>query len=225
MLTPNNQPRKVLSDPDDISDCWITASSYPNLAKYSADPTLSPFLNSYIIEACAFINDLCKTKFNEQQADFVINNKNLYIGSYTTIVLPNKPVQSVDNIWLNVVDTFAPVSLDYIQLDGETGTLKILPDFTTYVQTTLPMFAYGDTSNIWIRYTTGYATEDVPAMIKKVTALAVDYLFGLDNLTPNIESFSTQTYSQKNSKGDKDSDPILSRIEQLIADYKHITII
>jgi len=224
MLTPNNLPRKVLSDPVNINECWITSASSPNLIKYAANPLLSPFVNSYIIEACALINEMCNVKFNEQQVDMVINNKSLYTGSYQSVVLDNRPVQSVDNIWLNVVDTFAPVSLAFIQLDSETGILKIMPDFTTYVQTTLPITELSGASNLWVRYTAGYAIVDVPVLVKKATCLAVDYLFGLDGLVPNVDSFSTQTYSQKNSKGGVKEDPILSRIETLLSSYKKIKV-
>lgn len=224
MLTPDGLPQKKLVDPATIGECWITSTSnFANIAKYAANSALSPYLDSYIIEACSLVNSICGVKFNEQVADMVISNQNLYIGRYKMIVLANLPVSSIENVWLNVVDTFAPVSLSFIQLDELTGTLKILPDFTTYVQTTLPYYQFGDSSNLWIRYTSGYEVADVPPVIKRATALAVDYLYGLDGLTPNVSSFKTQTYSQTTAK--EDEDPIMSRIKNLLKSYKHITMV
>jgi hypothetical protein len=232
-LTPDGDPKKVLTDPQTIGACWITPTQYPNLVKYGADPTLSPFLDAYIIEACAMVNDICKRKFNKQQADMIVPNTNLYIGSYRNISLENTPLVSVDDIWINVLDTFAEVSLDYMQLDISSGLLKILPNFTTYVQTTLPYFQFGSAANIWIRYTSGYEIDrttdpeepinKVPATVQRATALCVDYLMGLDGLVPNVSEFKTQTYSQKSSNSKED--PIMSRIKEMLRDYMHFTIV
>ena len=231
-LTPDGQPQKALADPQVIGDCWITPTQYPNLVKIGSNPLLSGFLDSYIIEACAMVNSICHKKFNQQQSDMVIINENLYIGWYKTLSLENMPLVSVDNLWLNVVDTFAPVSLDYLQQDTVSGTIKILPNFTTYVQTTLPWYQFGNSANIWIRYTSGYeinrtdpenVINKVPAPVQRATAMLVDYLFGVDGIIPNVSEFKTQTYSQKGSKTDED--PILSRAMGLLRPYIHNTIL
>lgn len=231
-LTPDGNPRKVLRDPETIDECWITPTQYPNLTKFAANPLLSGYLNAYIIEACALVNEICRKKFNEQQADLVLINENLYMGWYKTISVENIPLVTVDNVWLNVTNTFAPVSLEYLQVDTVTGTIKILPDFTVYTQTTLPWFQLGNAANIWIRYTSGYEIDrtdpdnvvnKVPLPVQRATGMLVDYLFGVDGIIPNVAEFKTQTYSQKSSKTDED--PIYSRAMQLLKPYIHNEIV
>jgi hypothetical protein len=219
VVAPPGFTKKDPINPQSISDCWISPTDYPNFLSYAADPIKSQFLNKYIIQACTKINTMCNRYFNSQQVDEIFDKTVLNMRDYSTFIIGNYPLVSVDYMWVNVVNTFNIVSLDYLQIDTRTGLVKILPNFSIYVQTTLPQWALKPSSTFWIRYTIGFDNVGgVPEDIKRATALMVDYLFGLDSLTPNISSFRTQTYSETTAKASED--PIMSRIEALIAPYR-----
>lgn len=222
---PPGYTKKDPVDPTTIDECWIQSTMYPNLAKYAANSSQSTYLNTAIITACAAINQMCNRKFNQQQYDYIIPNEVLFMRDYKTYVLPNRPLVSVDNVWVEVVDTFALVTPQYFQIMTYEGVLKILPTFSTYVQTTLPNFALRPSSNLWIRFTSGYAvdysgnntTNDVPEPIRLATAMYVDYLYSRFSLMGGVTEFKTQTYSQKNAKGNED--PILTAIQEILKPY------
>ncbi len=226
LLAPTGTTKKDFADPTSITTCWIQSSMYPNLAKYAADATKSPYLNTAIIAACAAINKMCNRKFNKQQADEIFPNETLMYRDYKTYSLKNRPIVTVDNCWVNVTNTFAPIDLNYLQLLTEEGIVKILPTFSVYVQTTLPWYAYQTASNLWIRYTSGYAvdysgghtTNEVPEPVRLATSMYVDYWFSRFELTGGVKSFSTQTYSQ--TSAGKGEDPILSAIEEILTPFK-----
>lgn len=212
----------IWADPKTINDCWISSTDFPNLAKYASDATKSPYLENAIIAACAAINKICNRKFNKQVIDDIYTNEVLAFRDYKVYALKNRPVVSVDKVWLNVTNTFALIDPTYFQLLPSEGVLKILPTFSVYVQTTLPFYAYSTASNLWIRYTSGYEKTDVPQDVKLATAMYVDYYFSRFNLTGGISSFGTQTYNQTNVTK-PDSDPILVAINEILKTYKFYT--
>lgn len=211
-------------DPTEIDECWIQSTDFPNLARYAADSTKSPYLDTMILAACAAVNRMCFRKFNMQTIDQIEINKGLYIGNYKTFSLNNNPVKSVTKAWFQVVDTFSEIDLTYLQLDTVSSTIKLLPTFTSYSQTSMPLYGRDLTSNIWIRYVSGYEIDqeneinEVPFEVRYATALMVDVLFAGFDIGSGIDSFSTQTYSQKNSIPDKD--PAMMKITSLLKEYK-----
>jgi len=230
--SPPGFDKKDPVDPTTIEECWITPDSSPNLKKYALDPNISPFLEDYIIMACGMINRMCNRKFNQQQYDQILPNQLLTIRDYKTFVLSNRPLVSIDEVWVQVVNTFALLDPTYFQIMTYEGIVKILPQFNVYVQTTLPMFSLASASNIWIRFTSGYKIDrtdpdnvinEVPFPVQKATALMVDWLVGMDNITPNLSSFRTQTYSETTANASED--PIKTRVEMMLKPYKLNTLI
>jgi hypothetical protein len=213
---PNNGPIKYPIDPV-IGDCWIDATTTPNLAKYAADTSLQPYLNSFIVAACAGINKLCNRKFNTQEFDQVFMNDILWVRDYKVYPLQNRPVTAVNNVWLQIVNTWTSVVSTYWQLIPNEGIVKILPTFNPYALVTLPSYFWPVTTNIWVRFTSGYAKADVPMPVKIATSLYVDYLYSRSNLIGGISQFSTQTYSQTNAIGDQD--PQFAAIKMLLEPY------
>lgn len=213
-LTPDGTKKDPIN-PALITDCWINSTSYPNLVSYSADTDKSAYLNTFIITACGAINTLCNRYFNSQQIDQVEPSTTLSVNRYRDIVLDNKPLITVDKIWLQVVDTFAEVSKDYIQVLTREGIVRILPNFSIYTATSLPISEFDNSTCLWIRYTSGYTV--VPEEVKLATSLYVDYLFQSFDTTSGVDTFSTQTYSQKQSKvGD---DTKLGAIKEILKSY------
>jgi hypothetical protein len=214
-------------DPQSLDTCWIQPGMYPNLVKWGADSTYAPYLNNAILMACAQINRMCNRKFNRQTMDQIFPDTGLVLRQYRSFVVDNVPIYQVDKAWLQVVNTFAEIDDTYFQVDEVSGLIKILPTFSTYVQTTLPMYALMPSTNLWIRYTAGYLVDysdsntdnEVPEPVKLATSLYVDYYFSRFNLTGGVAEFKTQTYSQKNITSKK-QDPILVAIEDLIEPYK-----
>lgn len=231
MAIPQLTPDGTKYDPKQpqlIGDCWITSTSYPNLVSYTTDPTKSAFVDQYIIDACGEINKMCNRYFNSQTIDQIFKNVVLNIRDYTTFVLDYGPLETVTNIWVEVVNSFAPIDLQFLQQLTREGIVKILPSFSVYAQTTLPMWALPTSTNVWIRYIAGYHPSSgdayqIPNDIKRATALMVDYLFGLDSITPNLSSYRTQTYSETSAKANED--PILTRIESMLKPYKKYKIV
>lgn len=218
-------------DPQTIQECWIQSGAFPNLVRYAADPTLSPFLNDYIIMACAEVNRLCDRKFNKQVVDEIFANERLWFNEYRMFTLKQRPLAEVTNIWLQVVDVFSPIDLQYLQVDTSVGTIKILPTFSTYVNTTLPAVYLSTASNLWVRYEGGYAVDytdpshpinEVPFPVRMATALMVDYLFDLANVQGGVSNFRTQTYSQQNATPDQD--PKLGAIKNMLKTFMLIKV-
>ena len=223
---------KTPSDPTTITSCWIQAADFPNLAAYKTDPTKSPYLDAFILTACSAINTMCNRKFNKQQQDYTFQNTALYYRDYRPFNLPNRPLVSVDGLWLQVVNTWASVNLQFTQIIGNTNQVKVLPTFQTYVQTTLPLFVLEPSTNLYFRYTAGYAVDysnvnspvnEVPMVVRIATAMYVDYLYSRFTLTGGITRFRTQTYSQTSAMGDKD--PVLTAIDTLIKPYKELYVV
>lgn len=224
MLTPDGNkynPR----DPETLNECWITKTSHPNLAALNADPTKEPYLEEMILAACASVNEICNRKFNAQLIDYIFKDRNLFFQHYLSFALPNLPLISIENVWLNVVETFSEVSLDYLQVMTAEGIFKILPNFTAYTQTTLPLNQLSTATNLWVRYRGGFEVDqdssvnEVPKNVQMATALYVSYLFSSFDVESGVESFRTQTYSQKNVV-DADKDPVLTRINNLLKPYR-----
>ena len=211
-------------DPSTANTAWISPTSHPNLVKFAADATKSDFLNEFILDACAAINRICNRKFNKQQIDQIFKDTNLFFRDYKTFVLDNRPLISVDNMWIQVVDTFSPISLEFIQVMTREAAIKVLPNFSSNVQTTLPIYALESSTNLWVRYTSGYevdqdgGTNEVPRPVQQATALYVSYLFSSFDVDSGISEFKTQTYQQKNVL-DADKDPLLTRIDKLLNPY------
>lgn len=218
-LNPPGYTKVNWYDPKNITDCWIDYTTSPNIAKYHSDTTKSPYLDNAIITACAAINRMCNRKFNIQQFDEIFTNETLAFRDFKIYVLKNRPLITVDNVWLNITNTFSAIDLTYLQVLTDEGIVKILPTFSVYVQTTLPFYAYSTASNLWIRYTSGYAIADVPFDVKLATAMWVDYYFSRFNLVGGVTQFSTQTYSQTNVTG-KGMDSILVSIDEMLTPYK-----
>lgn len=214
------------TDPQTIDEAWIQDDMFPNLAAYAADATKSPYLEDYILEACAAINDMCNRKFNQQQQDQIFISKELYFSSYNEFVLDNGPLVSIDRVWLQIGDSFSEVSMDFAQIDTVSRVVKVLPNVANAAK---PLVQdRNDTVNVWIRYTGGYevdysgsnTTNEVPRPVRRATAKYVDYLFASDGFTAGIKSYRTQTYSQTNATGNvAEDDPVLASISMILKPY------
>lgn len=221
--TPDGQPQKVPVDPTSITQCWVQPSDFPDI---QADATKSLILNSMIIAACAAVNRMCSRKFNQQQIDTIIKDQGIFYRDYKTFDVKNSPIVSLDNAWLQVINTFAVLDLTYLQVDVSSNWIKILPTFSVYVQSTLPFWALTPSTNVWLRATTGYAVDysnpaspinDVPSSVIMATQFYVRYLYGVMNLPAGVKSYSTQTYSQTNSTAA--DDPLLSTVKDMLSPY------
>jgi hypothetical protein len=221
MLTPNNRARKVFIDPV-LNDCWITNADYPNLANLVTEYGATA-VNNLIVVACARINKMCNRYFNTQQADEIFINDASYYNGYYTYVLKNSPITTIDDIYLQVNESFGAIDLSYLQVFTAERTIKVLPNVITSLTTAL--FASAELStgklNLWIRYTSGYAKADVPSNVKYATALMVEHLASGQSGNGDVVEFATQTYREKRAKSSES--PLYSMIQDLIKPYKLYT--
>lgn len=224
-LTPDgtkNNPKH----PANIDQCWIRPNMFPNLAKYSTDITKSPYLNDAIIAACGMVDSMCNRYFLQQTIDEIFPNEMLRGSEYNQFVLMNTPLVSVTKVWSQVVGTFTEISSTYLQVLTAEAIIKILPTFSTTATVPYPYYIDKSAANIWIRYLSGYKVDysgtntnnEVPYDVRMATALLVDYLFSSFDVPSGIDSFSTQTYSQKNSSVQNDAK--MSRAIDLLKHYK-----
>lgn len=212
--------------PASIEECWIQTNMFPNLVRYSTDPAKSPYLENTIISACAMVDDMCNRFFLQQQQDEIFMDTLLSSSKYNTFVLANFPIASIDKVWVQVVSTFNEISNNFLQVMDREGIVKILPTFSTNASIPYPFYIDNTSTNVWIRHTSGYevdytgsnTTNDVPYDVRLATALLVDYLYASFEVPSGIDSFSTQTYSQKNSSAS--SDAVMSRVNSLLESYK-----
>lgn len=223
-LTPDGN-KFDFSNPTTFDECWVDSSTSPQLAEFATDyPT---YFDSYVISACAYVNKQCNRYFNQQQADQIYLNTSFQYSDYKTFVLRNRPLATVDNVWLQITDTFTEVSTNYIQIDTLAGVVKILPDvFTASSAIRFPL-STRNASNVWIRYTSGYeitkvdgafTVNDVPEPIKLATAMYVSFLFEQGNMDSTAKSFKTLNYSQTNAGGMESGK--LMTINNILAPYK-----
>lgn len=223
MLTPNNRTRLKLKNPAVIADCWISSTDYPNLVALAADATYGAFVNKFIIQACAQINKMTNRYWNIQTADQIFMFSPQGFNQYQTYVLENRPINSITDIYLQVNETFSNVDLSYMQLFDEERTVRIYP--LNIALSNLQVISdrlISQTTNMWFRYSSGLATADVPEDIKQATAMYVNYIVNGFKDTALVASFSTQTYSQTNSKpGDN---PLLLQIKDMLKPYTLISI-
>ena len=212
--------------PQSINTCWIQDDMFPNLAKYKADPVKSTYLDNTIMTACAMVDDMCNRYFLLQTTDEIFQDTILRQSKYNTFILKNAPLVEVDTVWLQVVGTFNEISNTYLQVMEEEGIVKILPTFSTTASVPYPYYIDNTSTNVWIRYSSGYKVDysgsktdnEVPYDIRLATALLVDYIFASFDIPSGVDSFSTQTYSQKNSNAMNDA--ILSRVNDLLKGYR-----
>lgn len=224
-LTPDGTKNNPVH-PSTIDECWIQPTMFPNLVKYSTDITKSPYLDDTIITACSMIDDMCNRYFLKQTIDEIFPNTILSHDRYNTFILKNIPLIEVDKVWVQIVSTFAEVSNTYLQVMEEEAIVKILPTYSTTASVPYPFYLDNTATNIWIRYESGFdvdysgtsTTNEVPYNVRMATSLLVDYLFASFDVQSGIDSFSTQTYSQKNSSAKNDA--VLSRVSDLIKNYK-----
>jgi len=224
-LTPDGTKNNPVH-PSNIDVCWIQPTMFPNLVKYSNDITKSPYLDDTIIAACSMIDDMCNRYFLKQTIDEIFPNTILSHDRYNTFILKNIPLIEVDKVWVQIVSTVAEVSNTYLQVMEEEAIVKILPTYSTTASVPYPFYIDNTSTNIWIRYESGYdvdysstsTTNEVPYNIRMATSLLVDYLFASFDVQSGVDSFSTQTYSQKNSTAKNDA--VLSRVSDLIKNYK-----
>jgi hypothetical protein len=215
-------------DPQTIEQCWIQPDSFPNLIAIAANPTLAPYLNQMILQACAAVNRICQRKFNAQTIDQIFMNQNLLFDQYLPFAIYNLPLIEVEHVWLQVVQNFSEVSLQYMQVLPAEGIVKLLPNFTAYAQTSIPLYQLGTAVNLWIRYRGGFEVDytdsedpvnEVPFDVQFATALYVNYLAASYDLQSGVESFKTQTYEQRNVKK-LDEDPVLSRVNNMLKPWR-----
>lgn len=208
-------------DPANYSECWITDNETYGLAKIKANTEKEPYLQDYIVDACAEINRICKRKFNKQTIDKIFKNQDLLVSHYITLVLDNVPIESVTNAWLQTADNFTPINTDFFQIMFDEGVVKAMPKNFFLAYSSIPPNLAPSSSNLWVRYVGGYDIADVPRPVKRATALMVEYLFGFESLDVGLKSFRTQTYSETYS-GTED-DPVLSKIKHMLKDYINYT--
>lgn len=202
------------TNPTNLSEAWISATTTPRLADLNTK--YSSTFESFVLAACAFVNKHTKRYWNKQQADDIFLGAKLFYGTYNEFALTNKPVETIDTIWVQVADTFTEVDQTYLQLDKSASIIRITPTINIINAVSLPTGLYNNNSNLWVRYTSGYESADVPFDVKLATALYVDYLYSMDSMDGGVDSFSTQTYSQKS--GTKES-PKIERVMSMLAPY------
>jgi hypothetical protein len=219
-LTPNNRDREIPKDPETIDECWITTTTYP---------TYTGITNDDIIDDCSAVNEMCNRKFNHQVIDQTFMDVSFFMSQYQYFALDNGPISYVSDIYLQGGDTFALVDDQYLQVFTEERGIKVVPflTFSPTIQNTifnLPSTQY----HLWVRYASGFRVNgdddetypEVPRPVQRATILMAKYLANLSGVQPNVTSFSTQTYSQKNSL--PSDDPILSRVKEFLKPYKQI---
>jgi hypothetical protein len=219
MITPNNRKLLTLKDPESINSCWIKQADYD---------FLSTATSTDIIIACSKINSLCNRKFNHQIVDQIFRKTKFNRNNYTNFLLDNYFVVEIIDMYLQDLDSFSLVEKTYNKLISENGSLDVLPLIDTEQNLNIN-WLYMNEYNFWIRYDSGYQInsdtgddltkyEKVPEIVKYATALMVKYMKSLQNNDGTVESFSTQTYSQKNSNPSTNS--LLLEINDLLKDYK-----
>jgi hypothetical protein len=190
-------------DPATYSDCWIQIADFQNLVDYNADATKQPYLQDYIIMACAMVNRLSNKYWNQQTID-----EKIMVKAQSGVMLRNTPIVSISNVWSWEGETFTELDLDTFSVDLNTGYMKSI----NYL-----------TQNIYVRYVAGYTASNVPSNIKKATSMMVDYLFNTDINKGDVSEFRTQTYSEKLLTGDKS--PQFVQVMSLLKPYKKFTLI
>jgi hypothetical protein len=216
-LTPDGTKNNPV-DPAELSECWINSTTTPELTALNASLGATYF-QTLCIAACAFVNNYCNRKFNTQTIDQIYLNETFRGLSYKQFQVDNKPLTSVTKMWVDVAGTFSEVALTYMQIDTSLGVIKIIPDALSTILTSVPIVTMPNHVNIWIRYVSGYAVADIPKDLQMATALYLTYLYEQSKSDGSVESFSTQTYSQKNTGG-KGSGKMMT-IEALLKKYKY----
>lgn len=226
MATEPSGGRKDFQDPQTFDQCWIDSTTTSKMADLSTDD--NDTFEAFVIAACAAVNKYCRRYFNQQQADDIFLDIPLNTSRYESFTLRNRPVKSIDALYLQVTNVFNTVSTEYIQIDYNSGILKVLPDFNSLVLARLPEIDTVSSSNFWVRYTSGFeivkagggfTTNDVPKSVQIATAMYVSYLFDIQERVSGLQSFKTQTYSESNSDGNFD-DPKLSAFKSLLNPYR-----
>lgn len=223
-LTPDGTKNNPVH-PSTIDECWIQDTMFPNLVKYKADSTKSPYLNNIIISACSLADTICNRYFLKQTIDEIFPNTLLSHERYNEFVLKNIPLIEVDKVWIQVVGTFSEITDTYLQIMEEEGIVKILPTFSTTASVPYPFYIDNTSTNVWIRYESGFdvdysgthSTNEVPFDVQLATSFLVDYLFAGFDTPSGIKSFRTQTYSQENSTAD--NDPSYSKALNILNKY------
>lgn len=201
-MTPQNRNFLELKNPSTINDCWIAVSDVTDLTGVT---------NEEIVQACCFINEICARKFNGQESDVVFNNTKLFCEGETQFFLPNIPVKSISDVYIQVNGNFTLLPVESYFFIPSTGIL--------YIQSCI------SNCNLWVRYHSGYRTNGdttgfypiVDGSVKRATILAVSFLREMRK-NGIVESYSTQTYSQKNAEISKM--PLFKEIEQLLKSFK-----
>lgn len=207
--------RKTFSSPTLYADCWIDENTSPAMAAINTES--SGYFESLVIAACQWVDNYCRRHFIRQQGDQIFVNHELPLREYVVFQLYEKPLVSVDNAWVNVGSTFVPIDLTYMQIDTTSATVKLPPDVTNLLSSSIPLPGVGRDVNIWIRYTAGYST--VPADVVQATARYVKYLYDLDNVVSGIGGFKTQTYSQSALSSNQVDQRLLS-VQEALNKYK-----
>lgn len=212
--------RLLYSNPATINECWINEAYSPRLT--DLDTAYPTFFDNFVIRACARINKMCNRKFNLQQADDVFLDRSVLSYDYVTFQIKNRPVQSIDKVYIQVLDSFTEVEQNYLQLDSESGVLKVLAQVYTTAAIPYGFYANSRSINTWVRHTSGYeitspTVNEVPDDVREATALMVSYLFEVDQMDGTAKSYKTQTYSQTNVAGDES--PKVMEIKEILQPY------
>lgn len=221
---PNGRTILQAQNPTKISECWVNTSDYSFLADVD---------NDVIVMACSWVNEYCDRKFNQQTVDesFITVSNRHY--NYKPYVLEVRPLVSIEDIYLQINDNFLQLDLDYVQMFPEDGMFKLLPtveDSTEIQEFVLYADAF-EQVNLWVRYTGGYESANVPVEIRYATALYAKYINGMSGSLDNIASFKTQTYSETRTKatgdgqgGMADPSPALAEIKSMLGKYRDVSI-
>lgn len=216
MLTPNNRTQKFFKNPATIAECWIDSTYSPQLvalvSRYG-----QPYVEKLIIRACARINKLCNRYFNNQEADEVFMRIKDNFYGYQTFVLQNAPINTITDVYVGYVDGFTLLDSTYFELSAAARIFKCIPLVSVISSLIGPANYYpSEAFNLWIRYTSGYTTSNVPEDVKGCTADLAVYMATAVN-SGGLKNFSTLTYSQGNST--PDTDPLLMNIKEELAFY------
>ena len=217
-LTPNDRAKKDFIDPV-YANCWITTTD-PMLV---TNALTAPQQQTLIERACARINRMCNRYFNSQEADEVFINDRSYYISMQTYVLENAPLNSITDIYLQVLDQFVQITQDYIQEFSVEGVVRLLPfpESLQALSLSLDAIEAADKLNMWFRYTSGYTA--VPADVQLATAYMYNYLYSTSQNPAGIKSFRTQTTTEVYGVDSMDN-PALVAIKDLLTPYMRYSV-
>jgi len=220
LLTPTGNPQMLPRDVQYLSkDDFLNYATGLKLTTSSALYT-SGVLDVYLQMASEEVNRYCHRHFQVQTIDEI--HYDTPIGQsepkLVTLFLGEAPVQTINRVDIQVLKWFINFSLDYLQLDQETGMIKLVP-FLGGGASGIPLpsaaLVAGLLGHIWVNYTAGY--DVIPTAVKIATGIFATKIIGLQENPVSAQSvkFGRNFSLQWN----KDTDPLLAQAHRMLDPY------